>query len=81
MKQCDIVLKAMIENKQIKYWYARYFQSGKYFVGYEASARMSELAQKYPDIVISERDGRFRVLKINWKNKSGIKKILKEKGW
>ena len=81
VKQIETILKAMLDNQDIVYWYAKDFQNGKYFVGYEASPRMSELAQKYPNIIISERDGRFRTLRINWKNKKEIKKIKKEKGW
>ena len=33
----------MIDNRLKKWWNAKDFQQGKYFVGYEASARMSEL--------------------------------------
>ena len=81
MKQYDIILKAMLTRKDVKRWNAIDFQFEPYFVGYEASARMSELAQMYPDILIAERDGRFRTLRVNWKNKKQIKKIIKEKGW
>ena len=42
---------------------------------------MSELANMYPEIIISEKDGRFRTLRINWEKEKEIKKILKEKGW
>ena len=81
MKQYDIILKAMLTNKDVVWWYAKNFQQDPYFVGYEASARMSELANMYPEIIISEKDGRFRTLRINWKKEKEIKKILKEKGW
>lgn len=69
MSQCDIILKAMLENKFKKEWKAIDFQSGKYFVGYEATARMSDLLRMYPDLVIAGKDGRFRTLSINWKCK------------
>lgn len=81
MKQCDIILKVMLTRKDVKWWYAKDFQHEPYFVGYEASARMSELAMMYPEILISERDGRFRTLRVNWKNKKAIKKLIKEKEW
>ena len=81
MKQYDIILYAMLKHPEITWWYAKDFQHGNYFVGYEASARMSELAKMYPDVLIAERDGRFRTLRVNWKNKKQIKKIIKEKGW
>ena len=69
MSQCDIILKAMLENRFKKVWTAKDFQSGKYFVGYEATARMSDLLRMYPDLVIAGKDGRFRTLSINWKCK------------
>lgn len=81
MKQCDKILKAMLDNKDKVWWYAKDFQYGSYYVGYEATARMSDLIRIYPNVVIAEKDGRFRTLRINWKNKRAIKKIIKEKGW
>ena len=81
MKQCDVILKAMLTNKDVVWWYAKDFQQGKYFVGYEASARMSDLSNMYPKILEVGKDGRFRTLRINWKKKREIKKILKEKEW
>ena len=66
LSQCDVILKAMLENKNIKVWTAKDFQSGEYFVGYEATARMSDLIRRYPDIFIVGKDGRFRTLSINW---------------
>lgn len=66
MTQYDIILKAMLENRGKNNWTAKDFQSGKYFVGYEASPRMSELVRMYPDLFEVGRDGRFRTLSINW---------------
>ena len=66
MTQCEIILNAMLENPQKNEWTAKEFQSGKYFVGYEATARMSDLMRMYPDILIVGRQGRFRTLSINW---------------
>lgn len=76
MKQIDIILKAMLEND--KEWTAKDFQSGKYFVGYEASARMSDLVKMYPDLFIINKIGRFRSLQINKKEKSLIKELCKK---
>ena len=56
------------------------FQRGDYFVGYEASARMSDLVRIYPDLFIVDRLGRFRTLSINWKEKKMIKSLMKEYG-
>lgn len=74
--QCDLILKAMLENKSKKIWTAKDFQSGEHFVGYEASARMSDLIRKYPELFITGKDGRFRTLSINWENESAIKQII-----
>lgn len=78
MTQCEKILLAMLENKNIEEWTAKDFQSGKYFVGYEASARMSDLVNMYPDLFIIGKNGRFRTLKINWKEKNMIKELLKQ---
>jgi len=66
MKQYDIILTAMLNHPERVMWTAKDFQDGKYFVGYEASARMSELAKLYPDLLIVGRQGRFRTLSVNW---------------
>lgn len=66
MKQYDIILKAMLENPSKRVWDARDFQNGKYFVGYEATARISELVKQYPTLFIIGKDGRFRTIEINW---------------
>ena len=42
MTQRDKILKAMLKNKEKEYWTASDFQYGEHFIGYEASARMSE---------------------------------------
>ena len=66
MTQYDVILRAMLSNRSIKEWKASDFQKAPYFVGYEASPRMSELAQMYPDLLNVGKDGRFRTLSINW---------------
>ena len=35
----------------------------------------------YLDNIETSKDGRFRTLSINWKNKKRIKEIMKKKGW
>lgn len=79
MTQCDLILKAMLENKTKKVWTAKDFQSGNYFVGYEATARMSDLKRMYPDLFIVGKEGKFRTLQINWSNEN-IKDLLKKYG-
>ena len=76
MKQCDVIFKAMLENEHKKEWMATDFQSGKYFVGYEATARMSELAKRHPSIFIVGKKGRFRTLAID--RTQDLSKFLKQ---
>ena len=76
LTQCDVILKAMLENKDKVEWTAKDFQSGKYFVCYEASARMSDLIRMHPELFIIGKDGRFRTLRINWEEQE-IKTFLK----
>lgn len=78
MKQKDKILYFMLSDPDKKIWTAKDFQSRKYFIGYEASARMSELANSiYKSILIVSKDGRYRTLEINWKKKKEIKKVKK----
>ena len=66
MTQCDMILRAMLENiENKKWWKASDFQYGEYFVGYEATARMSDLLRMYPTLFYVEKDGRFRVMAID----------------
>ena len=83
MTQVEKILKAMLDNPQHKVWYAKDFQSGKYFVGYEATARMSDVIRLYSDLVIVGKDGRFRTLEIDWEKEKEIndlKEILESIG-
>ena len=66
MTQCEVILTAMLENKDKEEWTASDFQSGKYFVGYEASARMSDLIRLHPTVFLTGKIHRLRTLKINW---------------
>lgn len=76
LTQCEVILKAMLDNKDKVIWTAKDFQNGKYFVGYEASARMSDLIRMYPNLFIVGKDGRFRTLAINWESTEEINDIL-----
>lgn len=72
MTQCEIILTAMLKNRDVPYWTAKDFQHGEYFVGYEASARMSDLMRMYPDILIVGKEDRFRTLAIDWSKEDEI---------
>lgn len=75
MTQIEKMLKVMLDNQQHKVWYAKDFQYGKNFIGYEATARMSDLIRLYPDILIVGKDGRFRTLEIDWEKEQEINDI------
>lgn len=75
MKQVNRVMKAMLDNPNKKIWYAKDFQYGENFIGYEASARMSDVSRMYPDVVKVGKDGRFRTLEIDWSKEKEIKDI------
>lgn len=66
--QHKTILTAMLTNKWKREWTAKDFQRPPFFIGYEASARMSELAKMYSDFLIVGRRGRFRTLSVNWEN-------------
>ena len=77
LTQCEFILKTMYDNRDKKrIWYAKDFQHGEHFVGYEASARMSDLVRMFPDIFIVAKDGRFRTLELNLEEEDMIKKLL-----
>ena len=76
MSQCDKILKAMLMGD--KKWTAKDFQYGDNFIGYEASARMSDLLRMYPDLFIVSKEGRFRVMEINWNEVELINELSKK---
>lgn len=80
LTQCDKIFKAMLENRDRVKWTAKDFQSGKYFIGYEASARMSDLLRMYPRVFVAGKEGRFRTLSINWECKDEIELAMKRYG-
>ena len=75
MTQTNRILKAMLDNPGKKYWTASDFQHGEHFVGYEATARMSELINKHPELIIPGKEGRFRTLSLDWNKEKEIKEL------
>lgn len=75
MKQYEIILNAMV-NDPTKWFTAKDFQQEPYFVGYEATARMSELKTRYIGLFNEKKIGRFRALSLNIE----VYNELKEKG-
>lgn len=79
LSQTDKILIYMLSEKEKEYWTAKDFQKSKYFIGYEATARMSDLMNLYPTLFIVGREDRFRTLAINWKKRKRMIKQLKKK--
>ena len=70
MKQSEKVFALMCYNRDTRqWWYPPMFMKeelGNFFVGYEASARLSELASKYPTMVESKKQGKYMLRRIKW---------------
>lgn len=77
LTQCDTILRALLKNKNKNNWTAKEFQYGENFVGYEATARMSDLKRMYPNLLIVGKIGRFRTLSINWDNVEEVQQEMK----
>lgn len=75
--QCETILKIMLENPSKEWWSAKDFQKSKYFIGYEATARMSDLIRMYPTLFNITKDGRFRIIAINWDNVKMVRQFKK----
>lgn len=77
LTQMEKILLAMYENRYSKkVWSAKDFQHEPYFIGYEASARMSDLVRQYPQIFNVGKDGRFRTLELNLDEEQFILDII-----
>ena len=73
--QCNKMINIILNNPQKKFWYAKDFQRGEWFIGYEASARMSDLLRIYPEILMPIKDGRYRAIRVNWENEKEIQEL------
>lgn len=78
--QRKTILKAMLSYPEKNYWIATDFQHEPYFVGYEASPRMSELKNDFPELFIVKSIDRFRALSIDWENKELIAEVKDKYG-
>lgn len=67
MTQYQKILTIMCRDRHRWYYPHDFMKSGlgHLFVGYEASARLSELSKKYPYMFVERRDGKFIVRKLN----------------
>lgn len=59
MTQHQKIIFQMLKGPRDKWWLPQDFmRGGDYFVGYEASARLSELASDYPEMIETKQDGK-----------------------
>lgn len=69
MTQHEKILALMRAYPDKEWWRASDFQKpdlpGHLFVGYEATARISELSKMSPRVVDVEREGRFRLIRLH----------------
>lgn len=67
----------MISRKGEQNWFFPYDfmkpECGDYFVGYEATARISELTKSFPEMIETGREGKYRTIRFRFEN---IEKIL-----
>lgn len=65
MTQHQKIIFKMLHGQRDKWWLPQDFMRGdQYFVGYEASARLSELAADYPDMIETKQDGKYKARRI-----------------
>lgn len=75
MGQHEKIITLMIRRKGEQEWFkADDFmlpslqKDDPLFVGYEAGARLSEVHQKYPEIVEPKKEGRYRFVRFRFEN-------------
>lgn len=69
--QYQKIITWMLRKKEIEWFYPYDFMReipNELFVGYEASARLSELTSLYPEMIIAERRGKYIVRKLRLDN-------------
>jgi hypothetical protein len=60
LTQQQKIVAQMCQSPDKKWWLPQDFmRGGEFFVGYEASARLSELQSDYPDMFESQRNGKY----------------------
>ena len=66
--QVEKIVRYMARNPEQEWFYAPDFQQRNMdedvFVGYEASARMSDIMRDYPGLIEVKRDGKYRYIKL-----------------
>lgn len=71
LTQHQKILMLICKNPDKKWWLPHDFMHerlGYLFVGYEASARLSELAHDYPYMIESKTEGKYKARRIRFEN-------------
>lgn len=67
LTQQQKIVATMCKNSQKEWWLPQDFmQPGEFFVGYEASARLSELQSENPEMFESVRSGKYMKRRIRF---------------
>lgn len=69
LTQHQKIVAHMCKHSDKKWWLASDFMKpdmGELFVGYEATARLAELVGENPDMFDTERQGRFRAVRVKF---------------
>lgn len=77
---CEVVLKFMLENPKIIWWWSWEFsqrttKDGDY-LSHRAPARASDLAIHEPELVEDRKIGRFKIYRLRRENMGKIKRYL-----
>lgn len=79
--QIEKIIRVMIRQKGKEWFYAPDFQrpnmSEDEFVGYEATARMSDLIREYPEIATWKKEGKYRYIRFRFENLREIYNSIK----
>jgi len=76
LTQKEKILRCILKNPY-KTFTASDFQTGDNFIGYEASARISELVNLFPFLFEVGKVGRFRTIKLNPNAKEQANELIK----
>jgi len=78
LSQVQCIVAAMVSQPHKTIWYAKDFMpperdfNDPFFVGYEASARMSDLLRMYPYMFEAGKQGKYRTLRFKFEDKHAI---------
>lgn len=84
LSQHEKALKIMIQHKdKTKWFYAwEFINNDGVFMGHRGPARISELAIRYPEMIESKKEGKFKLFRFRFENiDEFIEKIPEDLKW